>query len=463
MVHVMLINDCRWHKIKPSFCPRPATEDFPTTTKPRPENIPPPGKFEHSVAPTHAVTSEMSQVTLMGSGCQLSLASMTYGGVMRIANGLLSSTMTLLSLPREILDDVAQKVADLESLKALSLSASQFRAPCQRILLRSLTLNHQRHANNYTPARILLCGSPHVASYITTLNVQLSEETTFPALRSLRIILGQLQTVRRCRIEGDSGACCWDDLLVAPDVVEFIRRQPLEELHVLFLRRVPIPVLALLFSSAPKLSFHCIYVRPDGEAAPTHARSTPSHMTHLRLSIRTQEIWDALARPRFANYAAHLRKLTLHPAPEHSGIIPAVTHTLEHICFDCLSLLKVGSILPLPPLTSLRSIELIIHFGGTHEAWLGNNLPRLLTSAPATLEMITVTYGTIHHFVRFPLVLQPETMSMLDGVLSHCSTPPCIRWRLSFEGDDRGERLAAFTMCVQMGLPWGHERGKVIV
>ncbi|KAJ7486584.1 hypothetical protein FB451DRAFT_1362907 [Mycena latifolia] len=368
-------------------------------------------------------------------------------------------------IPPELIDAIVHQVEDVDSLKACSLAGSWFRATSQRVLLSSLTLDTHSHTGTYAAACTMLAESPHVAAYIKRFTVELSEGTSHVEGQNLQRILRKLTNVRRCTIAGDSQFCCWGNLTAAPTIIGFIRKQPLEELHVLLLNGVPLPVLAVLISSAPTLSFFTVHPN-RWIMLPPGGRPTGSPMKQLLLSRRSNGICDMLSRPECARYLVNVRELGLCPHPEYTNeIISSCAQTLEHLRFNCTQINTASIILPLPPLTALRSIEIMIAFTDFYELWLIRGISSLLASGPPTLEEITVTYSPISRMVPPPYVLRPETINELGKALIDFMSSVRIRWRLDFESDEAGQHLhvAAFARSMQRGLPETYERGKLVV
>ncbi|KAJ7775925.1 hypothetical protein DFH07DRAFT_936925 [Mycena maculata] len=365
------------------------------------------------------------------------------------------------SIPQELIDTIIHEVEDADSLKACTLTASSLRDTSQRILFNSLTL---MLPGQYSVWSTRLAESPHVAEYIRTLRLRISSRHSQGfETQSLALVLGKLMNVRRCTIAGDGDLAFrnWDQLgPFAQVAIDFVRRQTLAELHLVFFNGLPLSVLALLVSCAPRVSFSHTEIGPflmDSPSDPTPC------LEQLLLAQKTSSISLALQAPECSPYLTKLRRLGLRPDGQYNGILVSVGPTLEHVRFDCTSRSSNSVLLPLPRLPVLRSVDLVILFGARHEAWLLDGLLDILRSCPDTLDEICVTYYTIDREILPPYVLQPATLATLDQTMANCTVSPRLRWRLDFDLDHDGEHLAAFTMFVQQGLPRVHERNKLMV
>ncbi|KAJ7231623.1 hypothetical protein C8J57DRAFT_1244938 [Mycena rebaudengoi] len=106
-------------------------------------------------------------------------------------------------VPSKVIAAIVQQVEHTTSLNLCSLAGSAFRSPCQRILLRSMTLKVD--PPNYTAARSFLDDSPHVAAYITRLHIWVPPPSTANSeLESLMQILDRLENLLLCEITAPS-------------------------------------------------------------------------------------------------------------------------------------------------------------------------------------------------------------------------------------------------------------------
>ncbi|KAJ7493965.1 hypothetical protein FB451DRAFT_1215771 [Mycena latifolia] len=268
-------------------------------------------------------------------------------------------------IPQELIDAIVFEVQHTESLKACALVSSSFCGPSQRILLCSLTLdNRNPRAVSYSAACTRLTESPHLAAYITRCYIKLDAPESRPPLSNLRELLGKLTNVRRFSLRGDPGPQGWDDL--APILIDFFERQRLLEVHLRFVQRLPPPVLASVVSSVQAVSFWSVQMDRAHNGPLPPFQHAVSSMEQLRISGPSRTVCDVLSRPECAVYMANLKKLVLRPhLVSHSAIISAANRRLEHLRFDSTFLTIHAAIPPLPPLVTLRSIDLIIHWAAT--------------------------------------------------------------------------------------------------
>lgn len=74
--------------------------------------------------------------------------------------------------------------------------------------------------------------------------------------------------------------------------------------------------------------------------------------------------------------------------------------------------------------------------------------------------MITLSTVFRHHR---PQGLLPQTILDLSTAIANCAAAPCLRWRLRFEADTNGQRLAVFAASVHQGFPAMYEQGRLLV
>ncbi|KAJ6546666.1 hypothetical protein DFH09DRAFT_1281795 [Mycena vulgaris] len=364
--------------------------------------------------------------------------------------------MTIQAIPQELINAIIEEVDDNRSLKACALVASTFRRMSQRILLRSLTFD-DCYTWKYDALSALLTESPHVAAYVKRFTLRLSANRLFSDPDRL---LSKLAHVRQFTIRGDSDNCSWHDLSPIAGIIRaFIWRQRLTELHVLFVRHIPLDILGQLVSAAPILSFCSVSFRFHPTIPVVVGPLGGSPIRELFLP-RCPMLCDILALPQFAFCMTDLRKVGFSPhSDQDRNILSAAAGTLEHVRFQ--RLFNNSPILPLPPLAVLRSIDLAIS-AVHHIPWLIASITTISNSYPPTLEEIYVTYSADGHMFEPP----PATMASLDSVLATCTGSPHIRWRFEFEWRDDGHHAARFTHLarfVELMLPTVRAAGRLSV
>ncbi|KAJ7431600.1 hypothetical protein FB451DRAFT_1573677 [Mycena latifolia] len=366
--------------------------------------------------------------------------------------------MTIPPIPQELGYAIVEEVEDSKTLKACALVASHFRGVSQRILLSSLSLDTCL-SWKYRDFCSLLEESPHVAAYATKFTLRLSSERRLSSW-DLRNMFSTLTNVRRFTLRGDTQSFRWGYLTPMP-IFDFIQRQNLAELHVVFMRQLPLPVLAILASSAPVISFN--NVLPDWDH--TGAFTAPPNASSIQQLFLTHcgVLGEVLSQPQFAFCLASLRRVGFQPHTEHSAkVILAAAPTLEHIRID--RIFNDSTVSPLPPLGALRSIDLAIT-AKHHVQWLSASITSISNSPPSTLREIYLTYRAGDREFQ-PPHFPPEAMAALDRVLAACPASWRFRWRLEFDWDDDGKhcaRFSDFARFVRMELPATHETGRLSV
>ncbi|KAJ7046030.1 hypothetical protein C8F04DRAFT_1322506 [Mycena alexandri] len=392
-------------------------------------------------------------------------------------------------LPQELIDAIIHRVEDKPSIKACSIVASQFRESAQRILFGSLVpiimcsdLLYFDH--KVIAALALLEESPHLAPYITKLHLCLRQQwggELGADIQRLDEFLGRLMNVRRCVLEGTPQGMSmpeqWTQNLgpVVPTIMTFLKRQQLSELHVLRFD-LPFSAMPLLASSPAAVLFENVGVSLcDDDISAVHGTSNLQQLSlgfleqWISLShsdvypitvvhIPSDRIYRQLAIPFFC---ANLRKLCLRPLGGYDRVVDAAAHTLEHIRFDMEYFSNPPSILPLPPLPALRTID----FKFRDQAMLGEFSPHvatILTSRPIPLEEFSITSSVVSNGLQGMVALGSAVSSVLvDG-----RTFTRIRWRFGLK---KSWQRSPVSQTVEVGrvlenvLREVHAQGKLFV
>ncbi|KAJ7668789.1 hypothetical protein DFH06DRAFT_1182483, partial [Mycena polygramma] len=367
------------------------------------------------------------------------------------------------TVPQELIDEILYHVDDTEGLKACALVGSNFRDPSQRILLHSHTLDPWRgdRSNRTSDFLALLVESPRIAAYITRLifRVRFSSDAIPATLQDLQGILARLRNVRHCTIVGGSWRKSWDDTTrISSLILEFIHRQPLEQLRIRVFASLPLPVFTLLLSAAPTVTFYCVALSVKTKNLATRGPPTGSVLTQLLLDETTETICAVLSRPAFAPYLTAVRKLKICPTTrDDGGIISSVVHTLEHLCVDCTYLVLGGAFLDLPPLAALRNIEVRMPAAPENPTWLvATFFPALLSGGSPSLEEIRITC-TVRLTVFF---IPAERLQAIDALMVEgFPLLPRLCWAVNFDLLHEAE----VAKLVQHGMPTMHGLRKVFV
>ncbi|KAJ7432881.1 hypothetical protein B0H11DRAFT_2209166 [Mycena galericulata] len=358
-------------------------------------------------------------------------------------------------IPQELINYIIWQLDDKDCLRACSLVSCNFREPSQRSLFPSLDLG--RSVRTHEAAASLLAESPHIGSYVRKLSIQLAPSdapSNGRGVESLRAVLDRLPNVTQCTVRGDAFGCRWDGIKShGSALLEFIERNKVAELRVLFMKDIPLPVLARIVATPRIVSFyHVVWNGGEhrGELAEVFACSSPA-MEQLRLE-QSDSIGILLARPEFAIHRARLRRLGLELKPDNA-LLTAGSATVDH----------VPSLAFLP---ALRSIDVGVqrYDDGTH--WFQDTLAAFLASSPPGLEELGITHLPMAlRSPPKPPKMRPVTLTAIDDLLA--PTAVRLRWRISFTGPgDTGQRtqcLAEFAGTLQAGMPRLHAAGQLIV
>ncbi|KAJ7153105.1 hypothetical protein C8R43DRAFT_1126944 [Mycena crocata] len=378
-----------------------------------------------------------------------------------------------MEIPQELIDAILYEVESPETLKTCSLVSQSFCGTSQRILFRSLGLDDDYPTKGYGPVSSLLAESSHLAPYVTRLSICVSLAHIIPSeARMLEELLGKLVNVRRCTIEGAPAQDppSWADLApLTSTLLEFVGRQNLDTLHIVYLAEVPGSVLALFVSSAATVSFYGVRGSNDVHNNEFSEDSAAAKLQKLLL-IGSNSVGEILVRPPFASRIAKLRKLGLRADPElNAQLISAAASTLEHIHFSFSSVypcfLVDGNFTPFPPLPRLNSVDLTFqHDDAEYPQFFLDSLSSLIIAVPRSIAEITITHRLLWPVRFVPPFLLPAITSEIDRLVTD-DIPP-IRWRVCFECADEGQharRFSDFAHFMQTELPRLCERRKLIV
>lgn len=404
---------------------------------------------------------------------------------------------------QEVIDAIVHEVDDNDSLKACALVASTFRGASQRILLHSLTLKggraHDRHTRdptNHQAVYTLLESSPHIIPYIRDLKIQFPSAPTPPAdVKNLKRVLTKLTNVRRCILNGiyiskNHQGTGWGDLIQALSsvLIDFISRQSLRELHVHYIM-IPLAVLLRLLTSAPTVSLYFTFIheprkRPSKiSASPLSRAGRPllSSLDSLILDDGSDDLCELLSRPQFAAHTAHLRRLAVMLYGKHNvALISTVTHTIQYLRINChgvyphvpyLQQLLTELSFPLhttgssdavdppsaiPPIPSLRCLELVMAFEDRNAPYFLGTLAQVLATCWA-VEEVLITYR--HSLYSPPDDSYEALLLNVEQLLLSCPSLPRIRWRAQF----KGKRYREVAQCISQKMAKIDAEGKLVV
>ncbi|KAJ6563937.1 hypothetical protein B0H19DRAFT_1258466 [Mycena capillaripes] len=324
-------------------------------------------------------------------------------------------------VPNELIEVIVREVGDIASLKTCPLVASNFRSPCQRILLCSLTL--------WT--RLFLYESPHVAAYITALSIWLPTTKTITSeVESFVQILDWLGNVRCCAILAHL-YCDRKDVpaRVSSVIFRFLSYQPLRDLQVAAIKNISVSAVCPLLGPGPD----------DPFAITPHTSNPP----WLIIRYQSDSISQLLGRPQSAGHTNTLRQLEIYVQSDEyvhtHALLDSAGHTLERIKFHCNTPLRLSVLSP-PSLPALREVEFSIEATHSTSPWFKDTIltPRATLVIPS-------------------LPLEHSLMTALDHALIAHPASPSIRWRTS------GAGFSDFGPWMQGMMAKVHEKGRLVV
>ncbi|KAJ6457250.1 hypothetical protein C8R45DRAFT_564868 [Mycena sanguinolenta] len=346
------------------------------------------------------------------------------------------------SLPQELVNAIVREIDDTPSLKACALAGLIFRDACQRVLLSSLTLKNE----NAGAAQAFLAESPHVATYITRLEIQffkgrLTEAKLHAVQQHIQNVIGQLTNVHHCIMAGTLNGDSTPAFMSA--VLDLLARQPLRELNVRHLSRIPLDIILRLLASAPAVTF--FFVLTDSAPCPSVLDNSqcPLELEDLFVGPFTaSEIPDLLVHLQ----SKSLRRLSFFNTADNDAqleLINTAACTLEHLylggCAD--------SFIP-PPLPSLRS------FSFDHPCSVDIILAVVRVSPLLTDIMIFISS------------LIPGTLTTLDVALAAHPKHLIIRWRINVghcHKDGQESKFVELATNIRAGMPKTFQQGRIVL
>ncbi|KAJ7657196.1 hypothetical protein DFH06DRAFT_1131719 [Mycena polygramma] len=141
-------------------------------------------------------------------------------------------------------------------------------------------------------------------------------------------VLNQLANLRICGLAG--GPVHWE----REAILDFVMRQPLEDIYIDNVSEIPLPVFLRLLRAAPNLFFAFVDLS-EYDSAQLSDAPTAQEPTIQRLSMRyiSDEIYKVLALPQLASHTAALRDLEF-VSPQLGDMVPS--HTLISNAADTL-------------------------------------------------------------------------------------------------------------------------------
>ncbi|KAJ7196498.1 hypothetical protein GGX14DRAFT_672652 [Mycena pura] len=257
----------------------------------------------------------------------------------------------MFDLPQELLDaivDNVDNVHDATTLRSCALIATSFRAPCQRVLFRTLWLYRERSQRrpSLEEASALFTASPHLASYVRDLTVELTDIP--PESAALEVALRALAAANLERLVLLGRSTKWTGLGhgTAAALLACLALPSLRRLHLMNLFRVPSAVLAAAMA-IPVVSLYRVLLntREDLEVyRQSHESIASPRLRHLILTDSpfgaALPIFDWLLHSRDPPYTASMKRLELRLEPDSHGsghdqrLLASCSGTLEYLVID---------------------------------------------------------------------------------------------------------------------------------
>ncbi|KAJ6478772.1 hypothetical protein C8R47DRAFT_1219322 [Mycena vitilis] len=307
------------------------------------------------------------------------------------------------ALPQEIFDNIIEQVSDNATLKSCAVAGTSFRPPCQRALFRRFRV--RRNCPD-----TFLSGSPHIASYIRYLTIEIWWNT-IAGTSNLPAVSGALNLVQNVEFLTISGrAAVWSHIGhdVQSALFECMARPSLFRLQLSNIH-VP-PALILAATAIPASAFFHVTVYMDTEEI-TFDRprgSTPvPRLRHLHLPDTGPDvlsICNLLLHPTIPPYTGHIERLSLRIDPESADydqrLLTACAQTLTHLALD------PGDHINLPHLPLVLEFEMKVFVGNARQlpTFFAFNLSQVASSLPL-VEAITLVFVIEP---RFPEVDWPD-------------------------------------------------------
>nr|GAT60376.1 predicted protein [Mycena chlorophos] len=335
-----------------------------------------------------------------------------------------------MDLPIELVYVIVDRIEDNDTLKACALVCWRLRQPAQGALFKSFTARNGEIAK----ADDFLAQSPHIAAYIASMTIELSNSGLDKSPELYPRLLSRLGGLRRCALVGD------DRLLPGSSaILSQLERLKLYELRLEKLA-LDLPGLRRVIALAPSLSFVEVSVPSRG----------------IEISDLNE---DALVG---------IERLGVYESPCVCGVLARLTstgfHSLEHFMFSVTSDAEPAFAILAKSAERLRSLALAYKQGKANNStpailylpalkrvtftvplhsrsssWLSSMYSTLLshTTAPS-LTSVRITY--IPQYTPFccPAYLHWDYfLPILDGTLSSHPARPHLCWALDLADKNR--------------------------
>ncbi|KAF8209157.1 hypothetical protein K438DRAFT_1811845 [Mycena galopus ATCC 62051] len=291
------------------------------------------------------------------------------------------------TIPQELVEVILvdfDSVEDKDSLESISLTATNFAGPAQRVLFRSLGLDCHKKPGSLDRAFALLSGSPHIASYVKDLAIQLPLKTTPEPHHLLERLLPQFSQVRRFVLNGVG--ISWDYLQPGLQLAlsTFLLDTSFEKLHLIHISDMPGALIRIAAQTSAVLSLQNVFIKsispmPEAESRPDQNL----RLTHLMLSS-PHGMQSLLCRQlMLPSCTANILRLEVDQSPFSAELLRAIAPTLTELSLNCIGTDHPFTLPFLPHLVTLD-----FQVAPSWESLLPGWLPAALTSLPDAVPLL---------------------------------------------------------------------------
>ncbi|KAJ7052249.1 hypothetical protein C8F01DRAFT_1261962 [Mycena amicta] len=228
----------------------------------------------------------------------------------------------IVNLPLELIELIVDELPDYDSLRSCCFVASIFRIRCQKRLWAWLRLSPRASFGSrwrtYTEIAAILDVYPHLAAYVTRVNIVLPDKNTpwYSADHEVAAesILRRLTRIRETTIIGveySFGVAAITEVL--DRALQILRAHgTMAQLMLYSVQRLPLDIMHRVLSSAPSIVLLETGVADSSSIpSPSARRSLPGSGPIETLRVESSPTVTALLlRPEFAPYTNSLKKLS---------------------------------------------------------------------------------------------------------------------------------------------------------
>ncbi|KAJ6557906.1 hypothetical protein B0H19DRAFT_122909 [Mycena capillaripes] len=311
----------------------------------------------------------------------------------------------MIPLPQELLDAIVDEVDDSTTLKSCSLVATSFLLSSQHNLFRTFWLR----GCSSQKAAVFLTESPHLASYIHDLTVEIWDTTdTSSNLTAVEVTLRLVQNIECLTMSGRSKE--WSDLghEVSSALFDCLSRPSIRRLDLVRMKRVP-TALILASTAIPVVSFSRVVMDSEEEISEHMHDSAPTpRLRRLLLPTADPEILricDTLVHSKKPSYIEQVERLDIRISSESATyderLLTACAKTLNYPA------LELGDHIRIPQLPLVLQLEMKVFVGIDKRLppFFNSNFSQIASSLPL-VETITLVFVT--NVRLFPEMAWPD-------------------------------------------------------